>query len=579
MPLLDSRRLTGPNLLLDGPGAALEVDLAPFDPGAAEAVAALWREGARRLVEAVGWGGERLAARPHRGGRGLSLALSAPLDALYAATEVAEEAWRMTEAAFGLAAGPDDPGRPLLPLAEIAGRLCEAIAAERNPRLLALAAAAAARGVAFLWDADHATAGLGAGSATWPVAALPEPAEVGWAAVRDVPVALVTGTNGKTTTVRLLAAIAAAAGRLAGSTSTDRVEVGGETIERGDFSGPEGARALLRDRRVELAVLETARGGILRRGLALAAADAAAVTNVAADHLGEYGIDDLAALAQAKLVPVRAVRPGGAAVLNADDPELVRRGPAAARVPIAWFGLERDNPLLASHLAAGGAGAFLDGGDLVLAGRGGRRAVGRLADLPFAFGGDARHNVANALAAAALAQALSLPDEAIARGLAAIGGTAADNPGRANLFELHGARILLDYAHNPHGLAALLDLAAALPARRRLLVLGQAGDRDEGAIRELAATAWRLSPDRVVVKELPTMLRGRRLGEVPALLADELRRQGAPAAAISHAPDELAAVEEALAWARPGDLTILLVHTDRDEVLARLRQAGARPAR
>src|SRR5947209_7627391 len=190
MPLLDSRRLTGPNLLLDGPGAALEVDLAPFDPGAAEAVAALWREGARRLVEAVGWGGERLAARPHRGGRGLSLALSAPLDALYAATEVAEEAWRMTEAAFGLAEGPDEPGRPLLPLAEIAGRLREAIAAERNPRLLALAAAAAARGVAFLWDAERATVGLGAGSATWPIAGLPSPGDVDWAAVRDVPVAL-----------------------------------------------------------------------------------------------------------------------------------------------------------------------------------------------------------------------------------------------------------------------------------------------------------------------------------------------------------------------------------------------------
>ena len=571
MPIFDSRRLTGPNLLLDGPGAVVEV-AAPFDPGAAEAVIAVWREGARRLVEAVGWAGERLAARSHRGG--LSLAVSAPLDALYAATEVAEEAWSFAAARFGLAA----PDRPLLSIEEAAFRLRESIAAERNPRLTALAAAAAARGIAFLWDAERASAGLGAGSATWPIAALPSPGEVDWPAVHDVPVALVTGTNGKTTTVRLLAAIAKAAGRVAGLTSTDRVAVGGETIERGDFSGPEGARALLRDRRVELAILETARGGILRRGLALSAVDAAAVTNVAADHLGEHGVDDLAALAQTKLVPVRAVRPKGAAVLNADDPELVRRGPAASRASIAWFSLERGNPVLASHLAAGGAGAYLDGGDLVLAGRGRRRAVARGADLPFARGGAARHNVANALASATLAQALGLSDEAIGGGLAAIGGTAADNPGRGNLFELGGARLLLDYAHNPHGLSALLDLAAAFPATRRLILLGQAGDRDEAAVRELAATAWRLAPDRIVVKELPAMLRGRRRGEIPALLADELRHQGAPAAAISHAPDELAAVEEALAWVRPGDLAILLVHTDRDEVLARLERAGAHPA-
>ncbi|HEY8020840.1 MAG TPA: Mur ligase family protein [Thermoanaerobaculia bacterium] len=570
MTLLDSRRLTGPNLLLGGPGAVVEVEIVevahPSYP--ADAVLPLWRERARRLLAAVGWGGERLAARRHA--KGLSLALSAPLDALYAATEVAEEAWHATAAALA--------GRPGYPLEEPAARLRETIAAERNPRLAALSAAAAARGVAFLCDADQATVGLGTGSATWPVGALPAPREIDWGRVHDVPVAMVTGTNGKTTTVRLLAAVAAAAGRVAGLTSTDRIAVAGEPIDHGDYSGPGGARTLLRDRRVELAILETARGGILRRGLALAAADAAAVTNVAADHLGEYGIDGLADLAEAKLVPVRAVRPGGTAVLNADDPELARRGPPAARAPIAWFSLETKNPLLAGHLARGGAAAFLDGDDLVLAAGGRRRSVTRLADIPIAFGGAARYNAANALAAAALAQALGLSDAAIAQGLASVAGTPEDNPGRANLLELGGIHVLLDYAHNPHGLAALLEVAAVLPATRRLLIVGQAGDRDDDAIRELAATAWRLRPDHVVVKELPSMLRGRQEGEVPAILEDELRRQGAPAEALSRAADEPAAVERALAWARPGDLLVLLVHTDRDAVLARLEQAGARPA-
>jgi UDP-N-acetylmuramyl tripeptide synthase len=204
--------------------------------------------------------------------------------------------------------------------------------------------------------------------------------------------------------------------------------------------------------------------------------------------------------------------------------------------------------------------------------------VTRLADIPIAFGGAARYNAANALAAAALAQALGLSDAAIAQGLASVAGTPEDNPGRANLLELGGIHVLLDYAHNPHGLAALLEVAAVLPATRRLLIVGQAGDRDDDAIRELAATAWRLRPDHVVVKELPSMLRGRQAGEVPAILEDELRRQGAPGEALSRAADEPEAVERALAWARPGDLLVLLVHTDRDAVLARLEQAGARPA-
>jgi UDP-N-acetylmuramyl tripeptide synthase len=135
---------------------------------------------------------------------------------------------------------------------------------------------------------------------------------------------------------------------------------------------------------------------------------------------------------------------------------------------------------------------------------------------------------------------------------------------------LAGVRVLLDYAHNPHGLAALLDLVRSLPATRRLIVLGQAGDRDDDAIRELARTAWALHPDRVVIKELPAMLRGRAHGEVPALLAAELLRLGAAPESLEHAGSDVEAVERALAWARPGDLLVLLVHTDREAVLARL---------
>jgi cyanophycin synthetase len=556
MKLLESRRLTGPNLLLDRAGAVIEVSL---EPGEAEAAITAWQEQARRMLDAVGWKGEETVVRRFPGGA--SLAMSAPIDALYAATEVNEWAWAAAAAGF-------DGEVPDMTVGKDA--LLRAIAEERNPALLVLRDAAAARGVAFLADTSQASVGLGTGSLTWPVAALPDPESLDWSAVHDVPVLLVTGTNGKTTTVRLLAAMTSAAGKVPGTTSTDRIEVGGELIERGDFSGPGGARTVLRDRRVEVAILETARGGILRRGLAMNRADAALVTNIAADHLGDFGVYDLATLAAVKLVITRVVRPDGRVVLNADDPELAAAAGQVA-APIVWFSLDPANPRVQDHLTAGGEAAYVEDGVLVLNLGGERIPVIRVQEVPIAFGGVARHNVANALAAIALAGVLELPVEAMAAGIRRISSTPEDNPGRANLLEWNGARILLDYAHNPHGIAAMLDIAYALPAKRRLIVLGQAGDRSDEAIRDLARAAWELRPDHAVVKELPEMLRGRQPGEVPALLQDELLRLGIPPASLERADTELEAIRKALAWAQAGDLLVLLVHTQREEVLELIR--------
>jgi cyanophycin synthetase len=594
----EARRLTGPNLLSRRPGAVLDAQLGGMGADA-EAVIGAWRRQARRMVDALGWRDEELAVR--RFASGASLFASAPIDALYTATEVVEWAWEAALRTVGRAAGEvggqrevggereEDgkrgAGEPDAGAFEAAAaRLRSVAAGERQPALLALRDAAAARGVAFLADDDRVSVGLGAGSLTWPRGELPPPPAVDWAAVHDVPVALVTGTNGKTTTVRLAAAMLAAAGRTPGVTTTDYIAVGRTAIDSGDFSGPGGARTLLRDRRVEAAVLETARGGLLRRGLALGRVTAAAVTNIAADHLGEYGVEDLAELAETKLLVTRTVAPEGRAVLNADDPWLAARG-SSGPSPVTWTSLGAGLPTaagldLAAHLAAGGDAVLLDGDRLVLA-RGARRreVVAAVSEVPIAFGGAARYNVANALAAIGLAGALGVPLEAMARGLAAVrneGGV--DNPGRGCLMEIDGFHVLLDYAHNPHGLAALIGFAASLPARRRLLLLGQAGDRDDQAIRELARTAWRLRPDRVIVKELPTMLRGRQPREVPAILEAELLGLGARREDLAYAATELEAVEQALDWARPGDLLLLLVHSQREEAMAVLRQRAGRAA-
>jgi cyanophycin synthetase len=492
------------------------------------------------------------------------------VDGLYAATDLNEAAWEMAEAALD--------ARSAEPEAAVAARLRQTIAAERDPALVALREAAHARSLTFLAGEELVSVGSGTGVMVWPAGSLPRAAAVAWGRVHDVPVALVTGSNGKTTVVRLLAAILEETGRGVGFTSTDGVSVRGVTVAEGDYSGPSGARMLLRRPEIEAAVLETARGGLLRRGLSVDRASVAVVTNVAEDHLGEFGIQSLGELADVKLLVTRAVRPGGAVVLNADDPLLVERA-AALAVPVAWFALDSANPVVARHVAGGGIAAVCEYGWLVLLHGPTRTPVVRVSDMPTAVGGAARHNVANALAALAAATVLGVPGEVAARALGRFGRAAEDNVGRANLVELGGVHMVIDYAHNPHGMAALARMAAALPAERRLVLIGQAGDRSDEAIRELARAALALRPDRVVLKEMERYLRGRRPGEIPQIMADELARLGVPAEAVSRPGSELDAVRDALAWAREGDLLLLTVHQDRPQVLAlleRLRAGGWR---
>ncbi len=217
MKIHDSRRFTGINVVWDRPGAVIEVVL---DGGAADGAIRPWREQARRILDAIGWADQQTSSRKVEGG--VMLALSAPPDTLYAATEVNDWAW---DSANALLSGGDAP-----PFDEAADRLSRAIASESNPRLRAFAAAAAERGVAFLHGEDAVTVGLGAGSQTWPEDDLPDAGEVDWSGVHDVPVALVTGTNGKSTTVRLTAAIAKAAGRCTGLCSRDWVRVGDDIL-------------------------------------------------------------------------------------------------------------------------------------------------------------------------------------------------------------------------------------------------------------------------------------------------------------------------------------------------------------
>ena len=565
LTLEESRRLTGPNLVSDGPGAILDVTVDGTPVGD---VVNAWKGQARAILDAVGWRDERVFVRPFEGGA--SLVISAPIDALYAATEVNEWAWEAAAAEVTSAGSPDT--------ITAAERLRAAIDQERNPRLLALRDEAATRGVMFLSDDDEASVGMGTGSRTWRISDLPDPSDVPWFEIHDVPVALVTGSNGKTTTVRVLAAMVRATDRTPGFCSTDGVFVGGALVEDGDYSGPGGARTVLRDRKVEAAILETARGGILRRGLGVTRADAAIVTNIAIDHLGEYGVANLEAIADAKLVVGKAVTHGGALVLNADDEVLARRrAPAGANV--VWISQQADAPLIDAHVKAAGEAVVVEDETFVRKREACSSSIASVAAIPLTLGGAARYNVANILGALALAPHLGIADDAAGAALADFDPTPDNMPGRTNVFDLNGVRVVVDFAHNPHGMAALVETALRMPSRRRLLIIGQAGDRDDESIRAIVQSASQLKPQHIIIKEMEKYRRGREPGEVAHIIETELSRLETTAK-VTHAPNEIAAAREALAWAQPRDLLVFPIHEDRDailELLEELRHRGWKP--
>lgn len=559
MRLLDSRRLTGPNLIWEHPGAVIDVS---FGDCTAELVIGAWRREVRRLLDSVSWRDEKLSVRRFEGGA--SLAISAPVDALYAATEINEAAW---DAVRDLLEG----GHTHL-MHRVARQLREEIRDEERPRLQRLLNAAHERGVMVVLDTEEVSLGLGRLSRCWALRDVPHPDDVDWAELGSIPLALVTGTNGKTTTVRLMSAIGQAAGFTPGISSTDWLAVGNDILDRDDYAGPQGARTVLRDRRCDLAVLETARGGLLRRGLAVPHADAALITNVAADHIGDFGVQNIEELADVKWVVTRALDERGTLVLNADDPRLVARA-ADATPSIIWFSLDPRNPVLRNHAAAGGKTCTINRGRIVLAVGSKVEPVVAVKQIPICFGGAARHNIANALGATALASALGITGESIANGLRAL--RVEDNPGRANLYKIHGVQVLLDFAHNPHGLHAMIDMAASLPARRRLLIIGQAGDRSDEDIRDLARAAENLTFERVLVKEMENQNRGRPAGQVASLLKQEFIAQGYRAAQIARVKSEQGALRAALRWAQPGDLVVFLAHEDRSESIALLSKLQA----
>jgi UDP-N-acetylmuramyl tripeptide synthase len=566
LPFEDSRRLTGSNLFFDGPGAVLEL----LDPHPDAGIIRAWRERVERALHRLGWPLDAIVARSHA--HGTSLALAAPVDQLFTATEINEWAlcatlvahdsahWAGTESALR-AEDPEADDPAVLDERQAFERLIRLRDAECKPTVRAAVRQAHAVTLQAVVDDETLTLGSGCGARSWPIDAHFAAADVPWAELRDVPTALVTGSNGKTTTVRLLAACARVCGWQPGFCCTDGVFVANQQLMAGDYSGPVGAREVLRNVCVEAALLETARGGILRRGLAMTRADAAIVTNVSADHFGEYGIDDLDALADAKLVVARALAPRGLLVLNADDPTLLAKG-EHIEITTGWFALDADSAALRTHRVRGGATCGVRAERLILDFDGSEHDLGAIRQMPLTVMGSARYNVANLAGAALTARALGIDADSIATAFSQFGRHPADNAGRMMRFELGGIEVLMDYAHNPAGLAGVLAVAGHLRGSGRLAVLlGQAGNRTDTDIEQLAAVALDFHPDLIVVKEIDGYARGRAEGDVARILHGSLTHLGADPDALAVRIRELDAARHALSWARPGDVVVLLVHS------------------
>lgn len=391
-----------------------------------------------------------------------------------------------------------------------------------------------------------------------------------------IPVVAVTGTNGKTTTVRLLAHMGRMARRKVAYSSTDGVYVDGRLVQEGDYSGFGGAARALSEPHVDLAVLETARGGILLRGIGTLHNDVAVVTNVSADHLGLHGIGTLDQLAEVKATVTRITRPEGWDVLNADDPRVLAMRRGAKGRP--WlYSLDPQHPALRTTLGEGGrATTVVDGRMTVLTPGGRASALVPLEEVPVTLAGIARHHVQNAMAAASAGLAVGLPRAAVVRGLTTFVLDERTNPGRANLFELQGRVIVVDYAHNEAGLKGLMEICRGLrrPGGEVWLAFSAAGDRTNDILHALGHAAAR-GADHVAVAELVPYLRGRDRADLIRRLTAGARDAGATVVPVY--PGEVAALEALLASSRRGDVVAVTALGERRKIFALVKERGGRP--
>jgi cyanophycin synthetase len=373
-----------------------------------------------------------------------------------------------------------------------------------------------------------------------------------------VPIACITGTNGKTTTSRMLAHITKMAGFTPGLTTTDGVYIDGQRTVEGDMTGPVATRMVLSDPQIDMAVLEIARGGLLRAGMGVPWVNVGAVLNVQSDHLGMKGIDTLEQLAEVKRIVVEVAR--DCAVLNADDSNVFKMSAYTEAKNICYVTTNQTHPLVREHVRAGGRACALEDGVngqmITLYEKGAHIPLMWTHLIPATLEGRAMHNVQNAMFAAAIAFSLGLKLDAIRTGLRTFDTTFFQAPGRMNVYDEHPFKVIFDYGHNAHAVSAMCDLAQRLDVQgRRIIVLSAPGDRRDEDIVAIAETAAGKFDHYICRRD--DGLRGREPEEIPHMLAKVLKAHGVADKQIEIIPDEQAAIDHALRMGRHGDLLLI----------------------
>ncbi len=546
----DSRRLTGPNVYFNHCGAVLEA----LGADCHEQNLANWQQNCEYAFQSLSWETPRWYQQIHQAGA--TLGFTAPIDQLLTATEINEWAWLSAIDAQEFFA----PGHLSVDKFIAMQTLQRMAKAEAEPHLLSFIEQANKNTWPVLLDEDTVSVGFGAQTQIWPRQELPELPGVKEFIPTQFPVVMVTGSNGKTTSVRLLAAMARTQGLASAHNCTDGLFFNGELVEADDYSGPAGARASLRHPQMQVAILETARGGLLRRGLACKDANVALVTNISEDHFGEYGVFSLDDLACVKLSIARGLKPDGVLVLNASDPMLLKHGVKLDN-KLAWFASDWHSPMIQSALLAGNSVCAVKDGQVFLSLNGIHSYLGSVNAMPLSFSGLARYNIENILGATISAALLGFSIEAITETLQQFGRRHQDNLGRLQSWQFGDVRVLMDYAHNPEGMQGFLKIAKAFQSDGKLAVLlGQAGNRENTDIEKLADVVASFSPDLVVLKDMIGYERGRAIGEVPEILKTSLLSHNIPEEQIDICLDEILAVRKLLALAKAGDVLALPVH-------------------
>ncbi|QIV95830.1 UDP-N-acetylmuramyl tripeptide synthase [Allofrancisella inopinata] len=545
-----SRRLVGPNLFFKETGTVLDVPLTEDK----EKLTKLFYEEANRILPALGW--EEIKIVHKFFNNGIRLAITAPVDITMPACDVIDFIWLSVREYVekGSFKTLEAAKEILLPL----------INEDKNLTYRKLYELAKSKGFNAFRDKNKAFVGSGTGCYEFDLE-YDDISLVPWQNVYDIPAVIVTGTNGKTTTVRLTDYICRFAGKVTGYTSTDWVKVNDELIDEGDYSGPTGHQFVLTNKKVEVALLESARGGLLKRGLIETFVDAAAVTNVSTDHLGEDGIETVAELAEAKSIVFRAMGENSHAVINLDNSYMKER-----------FDLLKCNKIVVTqnleahdmdyYLSNSDYACIVEDGKFKWLDKKSKTELLNVVDAPLTVKGFAKHNIENAMIAIALAFKLKIDLKTIAAALKNYKNDQKVNRGRANIFEWDNKVAVLDYAHNEAGMEALLSMMQAYDkGGRKFLMMGTTGDR-KNLIPSINNVILKYDIDFIVIKETDKYLRGAKPFELPLAIREDLQKKGFNVANIYMSHGELEGVKYILDKLDDNDIGIFCCQAELESV-------------